>query len=40
MLRTPIAAILLALPLGDPLPPDARRALVAFVLRALRAGVS
>jgi hypothetical protein len=39
MLPTPLAPVLLALLMGDPIPPDARRALVAFILRALRAGV-
>ena len=31
MLPTPLAPILLALLMGDPLPPDARRALVALM---------
>ena len=39
MLPTPLAPILLALLMGDPLPPDARSALVAFLLRALQADV-
>lgn len=35
----PLAELLLALIVGDPLTPEQRLALGAFVLRALRAGV-
>lgn len=34
-----LAAIVLAVLIGDPLPVEVRRALAAFILRAFRAGV-
>lgn len=34
-----LAAIVLAVLLGEPLPIESRRSLAAFILRALRAGV-
>jgi hypothetical protein len=40
MLTDPLPPLLLALLMGDPLPPDARRALVAYILRAIRAGIT
>lgn len=39
MLPHPLGPILLALVTGDPIPPDARYQLAAFILRAIRAGV-
>ncbi len=39
MLPHNLAAILLALLLGDPIDPEDRRRLAAFILRALRAGI-
>ena len=40
MLPTPLAPNLLALLMGEPLPADVRRAVVAFIMRAVQAGVT